>query len=483
MAKKKNTRITISGNMPRPGQRQPAIIRLTQPKRFNIDTADFMTAVKAAENVDYTQRAKLYDLYNDILLDAHLSSVIDKRKNAVLSSSIEFHRNGKPDKEINEQLFSPWFYRCVADILDARFWGFSLMQFYKKGEWVDYDLVPRKHVEPVRKLILTRQTDILGTSWEEFEDLLFIGGSTDLGLLARAAPWVIYKRNTTADWAQFSEVFGMPIQEYTYETDDEDARARALQDANSIGSLATFIHGKDTELQLREAGNKTGSAEVYDRFIERCNSEISKLILGNTLTTEASAKGTQALGTVHKKVEEAVAKADREFVLNVLNYDMADIFAHMGINTAGGKFCFPEKKDTDQNTKMNILTQLRNTFLLPVDDDYLYEEFGVEKPRDYDKQKQLQLDKIMAEHFPNWQEEKRIAAYFSKLFNRDRKEELMSIYFEGLEKELEKKSVDEIDRERILQESLKETSKRTNLKDSIRSFFVKAPKDGAHLDW
>lgn len=483
MAKKKNTRITISGNMPRPGQRQPAIIRLTQPKRFNIDTADFMTAVKAAENVDYTQRAKLYDLYNDILLDAHLSSVIDKRKNAVLSSSIEFHRNGKPDEKINEQLFSPWFYRCVADILDARFWGFSLMQFYKKGEWVDYDLVPRKHVEPVRKLILTRQTDILGTSWEEFEDLLFIGGSTDLGLLARAAPWVIYKRNTTADWAQFSEVFGMPIQEYTYETDDEDARARALQDANSIGSLATFIHGKDTELQLREAGNKTGSAEVYDRFIERCNSEISKLILGNTLTTEASAKGTQALGTVHKKVEEAVAKADREFILNVLNYDMADIFAHMGINTAGGKFCFPEKKDTDQNTKMNILTQLRNTFLLPVDDDYLYEEFGVEKPRDYDKQKQLQLDKIMAEHFPNWQEEKRIAAYFSKLFNRDRKEELMSIYFEGLEKELEKKSVEEIDRERILQESLKETSKRTNLKDSIRSFFVKAPKDGAHLDW
>ena len=483
MAKKKNTRITISGNMPRPGQRQPAIIRLTQPKRFNIDTADFMTAVKAAENVDYTQRAKLYDLYNDILLDAHLSSVIDKRKNAVLSSSIEFHRNGKPDEKINEQLFSPWFYRCVADILDARFWGFSLMQFYKKGEWVDYDLVPRKHVEPVRKLILTRQTDILGTSWEEFEDLLFIGGSTDLGLLARAAPWVIYKRNTTADWAQFSEVFGMPIQEYTYETDDEDARARALQDANSIGSLATFIHGKDTELQLREAGNKTGSAEVYDRFIERCNSEISKLILGNTLTTEASAKGTQALGTVHKKVEEAVAKADREFILNVLNYDMADIFAHMGINTAGGKFCFPEKKDTDQKTKMNILTQLRNTFLLPVDDDYLYEEFGVEKPRDYDKQKQLQLDKIMAEHFPNWQEEKRIAAYFSKLFNRDRKEELMSIYFEGLEKELEKKSVEEIDRERILQESLKETSKRTNLKDSIRSFFVKAPKDGAHLDW
>ena len=123
---KKNTRITVSGNIPRPGQRQPAIVRITQPKRFNIDTADFMTAIKAAENVDYSQRSRLYDLYTDILLDTHLSSVIEKRKNAVLCSSIEFQRNGKPDDAINEQILSPWFYRCVADILDARFWGLFL---------------------------------------------------------------------------------------------------------------------------------------------------------------------------------------------------------------------------------------------------------------------------------------------------------------------------------------------------------------------
>ena len=81
-------------------------------------------------------------------------------------------------------------------------------------EWVDYDLVPRKHVDPVRELILRHQTDITGHSWNEYTDLLFVGSPSDLGLLAKAAPWVIYKRNTTGDWAQFSEVFGMPIQEY-----------------------------------------------------------------------------------------------------------------------------------------------------------------------------------------------------------------------------------------------------------------------------
>lgn len=443
---KKNKRITISGNIPRLNQKQPAIIRLTQPKRFNIDTSDFMAAIHAAENVDYAQRTKLYDLYTDILLDAHLSSVIDKRKNAVLSSSVEFQRNGKPDDAINEQILSPWFYRCVSDILDARFWGFSLLQFYKNNEWIDYDLVPRKHVEPIHKLILSRQTDIQGISWDEFSDLLFVGRDADLGLLAKAAPWVIYKRNTTADWAQFSEVFGMPIQEYIYDTDDEDARERALQDANSIGSLATFIHGKDTELQLREAGNKTGSADVYERLVERCNSEISKLILGNTLTTESSDNGTQALGTVHKKVEESVAKADREYVLKVLNYDMTDIFARMGINTSGGKFCFPEKKDVDPNTEMSVLTQLHTIFSLPIDDDYLYEKFGIEKPKDYDQQKQQQVEEKKA-----------------------REERL-------------KQQTEEEDPDGTTQTS-KGKGQISRFKNRLHSFFVKAPENGARLDW
>lgn len=387
MAKKDKKRITASGNVPRPGQKQPATILLTQPKRFGIDTADFMAAIRSAENVDYSMRARLYDLYTDIMLDAHLTSVIEKRKNAVLCSDIRFRRDGQPDDRVNSQIQSPWFNRCIGDLLDAKFWGFTLLQFYRKGDWVGYDLVPRKHVDPVRRLIMRQQTDISGTPWDEYADLLFAGSADDLGLLAKAAPWVIYKRNTTADWAQFSEVFGMPIQEYTYETDDEDSRRRALEDAAAIGSLAQFIHGKDTHLNLVEAGNKTGSAEVYERLCERCNSEISKLILGNTLTTEAGDNGTQALGTVHKKIEDKLAQADRLYILDILNYEMADIFAAMGIDTRGGEFYFPEQKDVDMNTKMSILTQLRNNFQLPVDDDWLYEEFGIEKPKDYDAQK------------------------------------------------------------------------------------------------
>jgi len=388
--KKKDNRITAGGNFPRPGQKTPTTIILTQPKRFGVDISDYTSSIRAAENVDYTRRSKLYDLYSDILMDTHLSSVIDKRILAVLSTNIEFRRKGVADEAINEQIRSPWFRRFVKDVMDAQFWGFSLCQFYKDEQlWVNYDLIPRKHVDPVRRIIMRQQTDITGTSWDEYPDLLFIGDRDDLGLLAKAAPWVIYKRNTTADWANFSEVFGMPIREYIYQTDDDESRRRAVEDSQSTGSMAVFLHSSDTTLNLKESTNKTGSADLYERLCERCNSEISKLILGNTLTTEASDKGTQALGTIHRKVEDQVAQADRRYVLDVLNYDMTDILLSMGINTEGGEFSFVEPKDMDMKAKAEILAQLRNTFDLPVSDDYLYEEFGIEKPKDYNQLKQL----------------------------------------------------------------------------------------------
>ncbi|MCM1234748.1 MAG: DUF935 domain-containing protein [Ruminococcus flavefaciens] len=429
---------------------------LTQPKRFGIDISDYTSAIRSAEDVDFPRRYKLYDLYSDILMDSHLSCVIEKRRNAVLCSDIEFRKDGKPDETVNEQIRSPWFSRLVSDIIDSRFWGFTLCQFFKDGEWVDYNLVPRKHVDPVRRIILRHQTDITGIPWDEYSDLLFVGRPDDLGLLAKAAPWVIYKRNTTGDWSQFSEIFGMPIQEYTYDTDDDSSRERAISDASNAGSLAVFVHGKDTALNLIEAGNKTGSADVYERLCERCNNEISKLILGNTLTTESSDTGTQALGTVHKKGEDKITQADRLYVLDVLNYDMSDIFASMGIDTTGGKFCYPEKKDLDPTAEMNILTQLKTGFGLPIDDDFLYEKFGISKPADYASIKREEGEKIAQTEQQSPEQIKHT--------NEDSAEQ------------------SEPDNEE--NETRPDGKDKKTFKNRLKSFFVKAPSaSGAALDW
>lgn len=232
MARKKE--ISISGNMPLPGRNTPGTVIITAPRLFMKDMADYMQAVRGANNVDFTQRTRLYDLYEDILMDGHTGSVIEKRKSAVQCSQIEFRRNGVPDEGINTLLRSPWFYRFIGDLIDSDFWGFSLFQFYKDGSgWMDYRLVPRKNYDPVRGLIKHRQEDTTGEPLENYHTMLFVGEKRSLGRLARIAPYVIYKRNDMADWAQFCEIFGMPIREYTYSAGDEQARDQAVKDMPS----------------------------------------------------------------------------------------------------------------------------------------------------------------------------------------------------------------------------------------------------------
>lgn len=377
----KGNTITTGGNIPLPRQQRPSTIILTQTRRFGIDIGSYMNALRAAESIDFPQRAKLYDLFEDILMDPHLSSVINKRKSAILCSVIEYRRGGKPDEKINEQLRSPWFLRFLGDAFDAIPQGNTLVQFYrdKKTGWLNYIFIPRKHYDPVRKLILKRQHDITGIPWDEFDDLLFIGEPRSLGELAKAAPWVIYKRNSTADWAQFAEIFGMPMRKYTYDPDDESALEQLKENDAAQGSASSWFLPDGCNMDLVESGNKTGSSDLYKSLVDTCNSEISKLFLGNTLTTEAGTKGSQALGTVHGKVEERIAQSDRKFILNLLNYEMTDIFLHLGINTSGGEFCFAEPKMIDPTTKMNLFTQA-SSLGLEISKKQMYDELGLECP-------------------------------------------------------------------------------------------------------
>ena len=405
-------------------------IILTQPQRFFIDISTYMNAIRNAENVDYSRRTKLYDLYSEILMDAHLAAVVNKRKSAILFTPVEFSRNGVPDDVINEQLKSPWFSSFLSDAWDAQIWGFSLMQFYLDKGWLNYNLIPRKHVDPIKRLIMRQQTDITGENWDSFDDLAFIGKPDDLGVLAQASPYVIYKRNTLADWAQFSEIFGMPIRKYTYDGNDEEARQRTVNDAYNEGGAAVYILPEGSNLELVESGNKTGSAEVYERLTERCNSEISKLFLGNTLTTEASETGTQALGTIQKLGERLINMADRKYILNILNYDMTDIFTSMGFNTKGGTFEFVEPEEVDAVEKMNIVEKLHNMGL-PISHDYLYDKFGIEKPDNYNElikmEKQVQVSTpvptpVEEKQEPTPEETNRFKNWFNGFFAKARRD-------------------------------------------------------------
>ena len=394
--KKKNSpkqgKIIQGGMLVPQGMRQPDIV-LQMPEIFMFDMNAYMQSVKTARGIDFSNRARLYDMYDSASLDLHLSGVIAKRMRGVTKIPIEFRRNGVPDDAINNQIKSPWFKQLRKDLVMSEFWGFTLVQFYLNEEGnIRYDLINRKHYDPIHRKLLKYQGSMDGVPIDDFPDMLFVGSERDLGIYAELLPAVLYKRGDMSDWAQFCNIFGMPIREYTYDAGDEDARRRVIADARRQGANAAYIHPKESELKLVEAGNKTGSSDLYRTFAEYWDSKMSIRVLGNTLTTDAKSTGTQALGSVHKEEEDEMNSDDRDFILDILNYDMRPIFASLGFNVEGGEFVYAKKDKINPAQQIDIVQKL-SSMGLPIDDDYLYETFCVAKPDNY---KQLKEEKEAA---------------------------------------------------------------------------------------
>ena len=243
--------------------------------------------------------------------------------------------------------------------------------------------------DPVKNMILRYQSDVDGAPVEAFSNTLIVGEDPrGLGLMSAIMPYVLYKRGNMGDWAQFCQIFGMPIREYTYDAGDEEARKRLIADARKQGANAVYIHPKDSALALHESGNKTGSSDLYKDFTAECDSQMSIAMLGNTLTTDAKATGTQALGTVHQQEEDEIKEEDEALILSTLNSSrMFKILEALGFNVEGGEFRFIEAKNIDKTVQLNAVTQLHEKLGLPIDDDYLYDTFDIDKPENYDQLK------------------------------------------------------------------------------------------------
>ena len=374
-----------------PGQQSPTII-LQSPELFHFDIARYMAGLQSATAIDFYNRSELYDLYNSIITtDGHLSGIINKRLSAVARERFEFQRDGKPVDEVNEQIKSPWFRAFIKEAVNSKLWGFTLCQFRRDERgWITFDLIDRKHFDPVKRQILLYERDVTGVPLEAFSNCLVIcDNPRGLGLLATCAPYALYKRGNLGDWAQFCQIFGMPIREYTYTAGDEEARKRLLADASKQGVNAVYIHPEGSGMTLHEAQGKSGTNDLYERFTANCNDEMSIAVLGNTLTTKSSENGTQALGTVQAKEQMKITEDDVQFILDLLNYDMTEIFASLGVNTEGGEFVRVEQKYQDKQVQINVVSKLKEMGL-PMSDDYLYQTFDVEKPEDYDALKAQQ---------------------------------------------------------------------------------------------
>lgn len=392
---------------------QPINITVSNINRRASEIKVWKQALNNFSSLSNPNRVLFYDLIEDIILDGQIEATWSKRVDAIGNTPLVFSRNGKQDEEINKLLSSPDMINLVKDIHSTVAYGYTLIQiknilFSEQEEqyYIDYEVINRKHVHPEKdfECVSIQQNqatkDFLYKEKPLSDYMMYMGQATDKGLLFKAAQYVIYKRGGFGDWAQFTECFGMPFREMTYDEFDEATRIKMEKLLQEWGALGYMLHPKNSELKLHTASN-AGDCP-YPDLIAVCDASISKCILGNTLTTEQGRSGTQALGNVHMQVEESKQLSDMRFILSVLNTQFKAILKRFGFNVQDGNIWFetPKKDWAKMQIKWNVISGIASR--VPVSDEYIYEEFDIPKPDNYEElKKQMQERQAIALGIPD----------------------------------------------------------------------------------
>lgn len=141
--------------------------------------------------------------------------------------------------------------------------------------------------------------------------------------LAHALYWpVFFKRNDIKFWLIFLEKFGMPTalaKLPKHQLEDPAERAKAIKMLRQIATDAGVVVPEDGEsgpiVELLEAA-RSGAAD-YEGMKSAMDAAISKIVVGQTMTTDNGSSRAQA--QVHEGVAEKIVEADSDLLCGSFN--------------------------------------------------------------------------------------------------------------------------------------------------------------------
>lgn len=151
-----------------------------------------------------------------------------------------------------------------------------------------------------------------------------MAGIALMGGLARSALWAwVFKSYALRDWAAFAELYGQPIRIGKYEAGATREDIAVLKRAVfELGSDAGAVIPAGMALEIVESAAKSASADLYERLIVYLDRQVSKAVLGQTLTTDQGSSGSLAQAKVHDEVRADLMRADARALSATLTRDL-----------------------------------------------------------------------------------------------------------------------------------------------------------------
>lgn len=359
-------------------------VTVGQLYRGNSSVTKWVAALRSAESLRTPNRKYLVETIFDISIDPLISALLHKRTTAIQLSPWTW--TDLTQEAVIANFQSPWFFELIEHILDVIYRGHTVIQFNVAGGFVtDTEPIPRQNVRPEDHLITYEMYGYDGFRYDlppYDRYLLPLGKPKDFGLLAKLVPYILMKRDNLAFFMTHNELFGMPLRTYYYNPNDPTSRRATEEAAQKQGAAAYIVLPEGARVEFQQAQSGSSASSPYQVLHRLLTDEITISILGQTLTTSTEGKGSNALGRIHKDVEEAINLGDMMYVEMVINYQVRDkILLPHGYPLAGVKGAFVKTERLSQTEKLNIWDKI-GQYHAPIDFAAWYAEFGVPHPQD-----------------------------------------------------------------------------------------------------
>lgn len=271
--------------------------------------------------------------YRDLRSHSHVGGCIRRRKSVVLSMERRIDKNGssaRMTKLCQTLIDNINLNQLISEILDSVLYGYSPLEvMWKEGS---YPLIPESIIaKPPEWFHFDQDANIRFKSQENamhgdpFMPYKFIVATQDASY---ANPYgfadlsmcfwpTLFLRNGLKYWVTFTEKFGMPwvIGKQPRGT-DLATQNQLLDQLEAMVQDAIAVVPDDASVDTLKT-DRQASADIYDRLLMYCRSEIAVALLGQNQTTEASA--TLASSTAGQTVISDIRDSDARIVESAFN--------------------------------------------------------------------------------------------------------------------------------------------------------------------
>lgn len=358
------------------GKQTPRIVEKSLA-RTRMDVLNWTQALNMAKNADNPRRHLIYNLYDEILIDALLTSQIENRRLISLSQKFSLSSaTGEVNDEVTNALqTSGWFSNIIRAIIDSRFYGHTMIELATEGELTSVTTFRRQNIEPRTGKFFPDYTDdskfVLYRDLKEYGIwILEFGDNRDLGLLNNAVPHVLFKRFAQSAWSELCEIFGIPPRVLKTNTQDSAMVKRAEKMLIDQGAAAWFIIDDSENFEFAESTTTTG--EVYKDLINLSNNELSMLISGAVIGQD-TVNGNRSKDESARDVLQQLVNSDLTLIEQQLNDLVLPALVKIGLVPDGLVFSYPESENIEQ-----LWTMTKDALpYFDVDPQWVKDTFGI----------------------------------------------------------------------------------------------------------